>query len=151
MTSCSLQREPRRLQPQPLGAGGRGGRGGGSVRAGEKGRSAVRDDDDRGPGSRRSAQSVTDRAGGGYGRGTCLSRGNVGIVSEELQTFRSKERARREFVGEKNGGVWEKNGGSGKRRHFVKANFCGKEKCIFFSAYSLCFDGVRVNVHVLCT
>ena len=37
------------------GAGGRGGRGGGSVRAGGKGRSAVPDEDDDGPGSRRSA------------------------------------------------------------------------------------------------
>ena len=36
--------------------------------------------------------------GGWYG-GTCWSSGNVGIVSEELQTFRSKELARREFVG----------------------------------------------------
>ena len=33
------------------GAGGRGGRGGGLVRAGGKGRSAMRDDDDGGPGS----------------------------------------------------------------------------------------------------
>ena len=31
--------------------------------------------------------------GGGYERGTCRSgRGNVGIVSEQLQTFQSKER-----------------------------------------------------------
>ena len=29
---------------------------------------------------------------------TCQSHGNVGIVSEKLQTFRSKERAQREFV-----------------------------------------------------
>ena len=40
------------------------------------------------------------RVGPGSGYvGTCRSPGNVGIVSEELQTFRSKERARREFVG----------------------------------------------------
>ena len=36
---------------------------------------------------------------GRLGGGTCRSHGNVGIVSEKLQTFRSKERARREFVG----------------------------------------------------
>ena len=52
--------------------------------------------------------------GGGAGRaaglgwGTFWSHGNVGMVSEELQTFPSKERARREFVG-KEWGPWEKN------------------------------------------
>ena len=51
--------------------------------------------------------------GSGYGRGTCLSRGNVGIVSEKLQTFRSKERARREFVA-KSEGLGKESGGLGK-------------------------------------
>ena len=101
------------------------------MRAGEKGRSAVRDDDDRGPGSRRSAQSVTDRAGGGYGRGTCLSRGNVGIVSEELQTFRSKERARREFVGKEWGGLG-KEWGFWKKKAFCKSEFLWKRKMHLF-------------------
>ena len=48
----------------------------------------------------------------GIGGGTCRSRGTVWIVSEALRTFRSKERARREFVGglEKEWGVLEKSG-----------------------------------------
>ena len=75
-----------------------------------------------------SGQVWSGRAAGG---GTCRSHGNVGIVSEKLQTFRSKERARREFVAKiggvcaKIGGVWAKIAFCGKKLIFV-----GKKKCI---------------------
>ena len=48
---------------------------------------------------------------GGGGRGTCWSRGMVGIVSKELQTFRSKEHVRREFVRKEWVGSGERMGG----------------------------------------
>ena len=66
--------------------------------------------------------------GGGYW-GTCWSYGNIGIVSEKLQTFRSKERARREFAA-KSEGVWAKNGGVWAKNAFcrLKANFRWQRK-----------------------
>ena len=62
---------------------------------------------------------------GGWG-GTCRSHGNVGIV-----LFRSKERARRDFVA-KSEGVWAKNWGVWAKNAFggQKANFRGQRKCI---------------------
>ena len=57
-----------------------------------------------GAGARRAGpgQGGGGRVGSGRAAGmgvTCRSHGNVGVVSEKLQTFRSKEHARREFVG----------------------------------------------------
>ena len=59
----------------------------------------------------------------------CQSYGNVGIVSEKLQTFWSKERARRDFVA-KSEGVWAKNWGVWAKNAFggQKANFRGQRK-----------------------
>ena len=71
--------------------------------------------------------------GGGYW-GTCRSYGNIGIVSEKLQTFQSKERARREFVA-KSEGVWAKNGGV-----WAKTAFCG-QKAMFLWAKKIASCG----------
>ena len=57
------------------------------------------------------------------GGGSCWSHGNVGIVSEKLQTFRSKERARRDFVA-KNGGFWAKTAFRGQRKMHHKVQGC---------------------------
>ena len=62
--------------------------------------------------------------GSGYRGVTCRSLGSVEIVSEKLQTFRSKEYVRREFVG-KDWWVWAKIVFCGQKEIFV-----GKEKCI---------------------
>ena len=56
------------------------------------------------------------RYGGGEDRPEGRSHGNVGIVSRKLQTFRSKERARRDFVvkNEGSGPSGQRMGGLGK-------------------------------------
>ena len=75
------------------------------------------------------------RAGRGGGGGACRSHGNVGIVSEKLQTFRSKERARKEFVGKEWGGLGKDWGGLGKDCIlWIKANFRGQKKMHHLSA-----------------
>ena len=65
--------------------------------------------------------------GGGQkgGGGTCRCAGNVGNVSEKLQTFRSKERAQIGFVG-KERGVWAKKEGV-----WAKNAFCGKSEVLW--------------------
>ena len=48
------------------------------------------------------------------GMGACRCAGNIGNVSEKLQTFRSKERARIGFVCKEREGVGKEGGGLGK-------------------------------------
>ena len=90
-------------------------------------------------GGRRGGAAGSGRAGPGRARGgeggTCKCPGNVGNVSEKLQTLWSKERARIGFVVKKRGGlgkdargVWERNVFYGKKLIFV-----GKENCIIWS------------------
>ena len=86
--------------------------------------------------------------GSGRGRaagigGMCRSHGNVGIVSEKLQTFRSKERAWREFVGKD----WR---WYGQRLHFVgkKRVSVGKEKCIIWVSWIWLRTKTVWNPHV---
>ena len=65
-------------------------------------------------------------AAGGWGRagwlggerGACQSHGNVEIMSEKFQTFRSKDRAQRDCW-ERLEGFGQELGGSGQRLHFV--------------------------------
>ena len=84
----------------------------------ERGRESRRGCPPRGPSAcgRKRKQQRRDREGGG-GEGACRCPGNVGNVSEKIQTFRSKERARigsvlillakKERVWA--GGIWTKN------------------------------------------
>ena len=72
------------------------------------------------------------RAGPG---GTCSCDGNVENVSEKLQMFRSKERARRAFVVQERGGLGKDGGGVWAKDAFCakKLIFAGKENCIIIT------------------